>query len=59
MVLGVQWLESLGLVLWDFGRQTMAFVCNGRHVIWSAEASLVATPTLTAIAPDMLDDLLL
>jgi hypothetical protein len=29
MVLGVQWLESLGLILWDFGQRTMAFVRNG------------------------------
>jgi hypothetical protein len=26
MLLGVQWLESLGPILWDFGRWTMAFV---------------------------------
>jgi predicted aspartyl protease len=26
MVLGVQWLESLGPILWDFGCRTMAFV---------------------------------
>jgi hypothetical protein len=36
MVLGVQWLESLGLMLWDIGRQTLVFVHNGRHVHWSA-----------------------
>jgi hypothetical protein len=26
MVLGVQWLESLGSVLWDFASRTIAFV---------------------------------
>jgi hypothetical protein len=29
MVLGVQWLESVGPILWDFSRRTMAFVQNG------------------------------
>jgi hypothetical protein len=29
MVLGVQWLESLGPILWDFGRRMMAFIWNG------------------------------
>jgi hypothetical protein len=33
MVLGVQWLESSGLVLWDFQCRTMAFVRNGRRII--------------------------
>jgi hypothetical protein len=34
MVMGVQWLESLGSILWDFGRRTMAFVRNGHRVLW-------------------------
>jgi hypothetical protein len=32
MVLGVQWLEALGLVLWDLHRCTLAFVCIGRSI---------------------------
>jgi hypothetical protein len=35
-VLGVQRLESLGPMLWEFGHQTLAFVHNDRHVHWSA-----------------------
>ncbi|KAG8052918.1 hypothetical protein GUJ93_ZPchr0001g30437 [Zizania palustris] len=34
MVLGVQWLESLGPVLWDFSKCTMEFVCHGHHILW-------------------------
>jgi hypothetical protein len=32
MVLGVQWLESLGPILWDFRHDTLAFVQNGHRV---------------------------
>jgi hypothetical protein len=32
MVLGIQWLESLGPILWDFRNRTMAFVWNGHRV---------------------------
>jgi hypothetical protein len=59
MVLGVQWLESHGPIHWDFGRHTLAFVPNGRHVLWSAAASPLSTPTLAAASLDMMDDLLL
>jgi hypothetical protein len=34
MVLGVQWLKSLGPILWDFGQCTLAFVSNGHHELW-------------------------
>jgi hypothetical protein len=33
MVLGVQWCESLGPLLWDFGRRTMAFVRDGHRIL--------------------------
>jgi hypothetical protein len=33
MVLRVQWLESLGLILWDFDCCTMAFVRGGHKVL--------------------------
>jgi hypothetical protein len=35
MVLGVQWLESLGPVMWDFDSRTIAIVRNGHHVLWT------------------------
>jgi hypothetical protein len=33
MVLGVHWLESLGPILWDFSRRTIAFVRDGHRVL--------------------------
>jgi predicted aspartyl protease len=34
MVLGVQWLGTLGTVLWDFARRTIAFQCGDKRVLW-------------------------
>jgi hypothetical protein len=58
MVLGVQWLESLGLDLWDFGCRTLAFIRNARQVLWSAATTTASTPTLTTTSPDMMEELL-
>jgi hypothetical protein len=32
MVLGVQWLSSLGPILWDFAKHTMCFTRAGRPI---------------------------
>jgi hypothetical protein len=32
MELSIQWLESLGLILWDFTARTIVFVRNGHQV---------------------------
>jgi hypothetical protein len=58
MVLGVQWLESLGLDLWDFGCRTLAFICNARQVLWSAAMTTASTLTHTTTSPDMMEELL-
>jgi hypothetical protein len=50
---------SLGPILWDFGCRTLAFIRNGRHVLWSVAASPSSAPTLAVASPDMMDDLLL
>jgi len=34
MVLGVQWLSSLGPILWDFAKHTMCFTRAGRPITW-------------------------
>jgi hypothetical protein len=34
MVLRVQWLESLGPILWDFTECIIIFVRNGHRVCW-------------------------
>jgi hypothetical protein len=36
MVLGVQWLKSLGPILWDFTARTIVFVRNRHRVCWQA-----------------------
>jgi hypothetical protein len=39
MVLDVQWLESLGLILWDFHNRAMTFVQNGHRMRWTMEGA--------------------
>jgi hypothetical protein len=58
MVLEVQWLESLGPVLWDFASWTIAFGHNGHHVLWTAAGSPAPSPCLAAISADLMEDLL-
>jgi hypothetical protein len=58
MVLGVQWLESLGPVLLDFASWTIAFMRNGHHVLWIAAGSLIPSPCLVAVFADLMEDLL-
>jgi hypothetical protein len=58
VVLGVQWLESLGPILWDFTNCTIAFVRNGRRVQWTMAGMTSPTPSLAAASVDLLLDLL-
>jgi hypothetical protein len=58
MVLGLQWLESLGPILWDFGRRTMTLIWEGRDVYWSALDSGILQPVLHGTSIDMMKDLL-
>jgi hypothetical protein len=44
MVLGIQWLESLRPILWDFARHTMGFVCNGRCIFWATVPTTLEPP---------------
>lgn len=57
MLLGVQWLGSLGLILWDFSKHTIAFVHNGHRVIWSA-ASSSPRALLDTVTPNLMAKLL-
>jgi len=50
MVLGVQWLGTLGPILWDFTRQTMCFSREGRQVIWTGSNGLLH-PSAFALSP--------
>jgi hypothetical protein len=53
IVLEVQWLESLGPILWDFSHDTQTFVHNGHHVTWSSSTISPAPTTVAMLAvPD-------
>jgi hypothetical protein len=58
VVLDVQWLESLGPILWDFTNRTIAFVRNGRRVKWTVAGTTSPTPSITAASADLLPDFL-
>jgi hypothetical protein len=57
MVLGVQWLESLGPILWDFTARTIIFVWNGHRVCGQATEPR-GVPPLMSINCEALEDLL-
>jgi hypothetical protein len=60
MVLGVQWLDSLGPVLWDFKNRTLSFERNGHTVRWSASAPPKPLgPAIAAASGDIMGELLL
>jgi hypothetical protein len=58
MVLNVQWLESLGPILWDFAARTIVFIRNGHRVCWQATEPMSSTPPLLSITVEVLEDLL-
>jgi hypothetical protein len=61
MLLGVQWLEALGPILWDFCHGTMAFVHNGRRVVWSVSTTVppeTMTELLVATDGELMEALL-
>jgi hypothetical protein len=58
MVLGVQWLESLGPILWDFGLRTIQFIRGGHRACWSSSETDTTPPTLLQLEGNIMDDLL-
>jgi hypothetical protein len=58
MVLGDQWLESLGPILWDFGKRTMAFVHVSHNVLWKAAGAPPPAPSLCTAPADLMEELL-
>jgi hypothetical protein len=58
MVLEVQWLESLGPIMWDFTARTIVFVRNGHRVYWQATEPVGGVPPLMSINDEVLEDLL-
>jgi hypothetical protein len=51
-------LESLGPILWDFTKRTMAFVCIGHHVLWTT-VDTPLLPSLLSVEGNPLEELLL
>jgi hypothetical protein len=57
-ILGVQWLKSLGPIVWDFAALSMAFVREGRSVWLLGEGSTGHTTYTTQLQVDLLPYLL-
>ncbi|KAG8088955.1 hypothetical protein GUJ93_ZPchr0011g28916 [Zizania palustris] len=51
VVLGTQWLASLGPILWDFGALTMSFWRGDHQVLWHGKAG-PPSPSLRACTTD-------
>ena len=60
MVLGVQWLGTLGPILWDFAKHTLCFTRSGKRVSWIGTDTTpgLASAALMSRDGDLLDTLL-
>jgi hypothetical protein len=60
MVLGVQWLGTLGPILWDLARHTMVFQRGAKRVLWHGVDTTPgpAAMALSASGGDLMDALL-
>ncbi|WVZ94190.1 hypothetical protein U9M48_040114 [Paspalum notatum var. saurae] len=59
IVLGVQWLASLGPIVWDFAALSMEFWRDGRVVRWSGVGSSAPAVLSIGSATDLMEALLL
>jgi hypothetical protein len=59
LVLGIQWLVTLGPIVWDFTKRSMSFTRQDRAVCWE-DVTACAPPPLAAITSPtaLLDELL-
>ena len=55
VVLGTQWLASLGPILWDFHARKMTFKRNARDICWHGVAGLHATTASATLLDELLD----
>jgi hypothetical protein len=58
VVLGVQWLKSLGPIMWDFAALTMAFIQGGRSICLFGCGGTPSTLYSLQPADDIMDTLL-
>jgi hypothetical protein len=59
MVLGVQWLESLDHMIWDFTSSLLSFVRDDHQICWAVTDAMTAAPILLAADTNIMEDLLL
>jgi hypothetical protein len=59
MVLGVQWLRTLGLILWDFARARMSYWSDDDRVVWQGSVKRHVTPVAQSMVATYLLPLLL
>ena len=52
LVLGTQWLVTLGRIEWDFTARTLSFTRQDRRVCWSDVATPTPPLSATVLAPD-------
>ena len=59
MVLGTQWLATLGPIIWDFSTRTVSFQLEGRELCWSGLPGPTTTSAhVTQTTTSLLDELL-
>jgi hypothetical protein len=58
VTLGVQWLRTLGPILWDFEKLTMAFRYQGRTLHWTGVGSTTPQCNLLSTSRNLLEALL-
>ena len=58
VVLGTQWLATLGPILWDFGALTMSFWRGGRRMHWCGTAAPTGPSIQACIGADLLTAIL-
>jgi hypothetical protein len=59
MVLGVQWLRTLGPILWDFGRAQMSCWCDDYWAVWHDISARHSVPSANAtVSVDLLEALI-
>jgi hypothetical protein len=58
VILGVQWLKSLGPIMWDFTALSMAFLRNGRSVQFIGYGGAAPSLHIIQVQDNMLDTLL-
>jgi hypothetical protein len=59
MVLDIQWLESLGSMLWDFTKRLLTFTHGDHEVCWKATNTPIGEPSIAAAVSNIMVDLLL